>query len=143
MKPGAKFCGKCGKRFSWSFFSEHCSSGFQKLLSHALHHRPFVSIQISAKCTLLWHIPGVTQNLEHQPLKPQFCPGLLIRAILENPATRPDPIGVIIGSETRKRAHFGIFKTGVFCPFKSGHGQTHYAQKRCPPNCNEVPWKAF
>ena len=97
----------------------------------------------SKKHTLLRYISGIIQNWDLQSLKPQFCAGLPIRAILENPAKSPDPIGVIIGSETRKRAHSGIFEKGVLSPDHERLYTNIPCEKRCPPNNNEVPWKAF
>jgi len=46
---------------------------------------------------------------------------LPIRAILKNPAKCPVLIGVEIEPEIRKRAHYGIFETGVLSLIMSGH----------------------
>jgi hypothetical protein len=53
--------------------------------------------------------------MEYNPQKPIKTPGLPIRAILENPAKRPDPIRAQNERETLKRAHFGFFETRVLC----------------------------
>jgi hypothetical protein len=82
------------------------------------------------KRTLSRHIGYIIPNLDRQSLKPQFCPGLPIRVILENPVKCSDRIGVIIGSETRKRAHSGIFETGVLSPdHERAYTNTPYAKK--------------
>ena len=95
------------------------------------------------KRTLSRQIGYIIPNLDRQSLKPQFCPGLPIRVILENPVKCSDRIGVIIGSETRKRAHSGIFETGVLRPDNAWSNTNTPVQNGCPPNYNEMPWKAF
>lgn len=144
LSPVQSFAGNAGRDSPDSFFySEQCSPGFKNYDLILCFSARSKKTTVYPKRTSSRHMPGIIPNREHQPIKPQLCPGLPIRAILENPAKCPDRIGRTMGSETQKRAHSGVFQTGVFCPFKSGHGQTYYMQKRCPPNCNEVHWKAF
>ena len=143
MKPGVKFLREMREEilliiFFWTLFFR-----FQKLRSDSLLLCPLVNSPVFLKHTLIRHESGIIPNRELHSLKPRFCPGLPIQAILENPAKCPDPIGRTMGSETQKRTHSGLFKTRVFCPFHERSYAKTPCEKRCPPNCNKMPWKAF
>jgi hypothetical protein len=93
--------------------------------------------------TIIQHTQATLQNSKYHHLKPHKIPGLRIRAILENPAKCPDPIGAIIRPKTAIRAHSGFFKTGVLCPDNNRLSQMADEQKRCLPNLIKVHQKAL
>jgi hypothetical protein len=74
---------------------------------------------INQKQPLSRHTQVTLLNSEYPPKKPRKIPGLRIRAILENPAKCPDPIGAILRPKTAIRAHFGFFETGVLSPVQN------------------------